>query len=334
MRRRHLNSSVMSWLRCFEAAARAESFTQAATELSLTPSAISQQVRELEDRLGVVLFRRLPRRLVLSEEGVQLRDAVTAAFDDVELALSRLKDRRVSGPLVLSCYSSFALLWLMPRIGAFYRENPQIDLRVSAEFHVLEMATVLREGIDAAIRYDLGEYRDLESTLLLDEYLLPVASQTFLDANPQLRNPSDLDGSMLLHDALAWPGASADAEWRHWLRSAGIDAAPLTQGKQFNMAQLAVEAALNGQGVAIGRLALVLDHIQENRLVPLFGHAVRSPAGYRLVHVSPPQSRVHILAEWLEQETNRFRQYRDDFLPSLDEYPFPAYEEEPEAGPD
>lgn len=304
----------MSWLRCFEAAARAGSFTQAATDLSLTQGAISQQVRELEDRLGVMLFRRLPRQLVLTEEGAQLREVVTTALDQLELALSRLQDRRTDGPLVLSCYSSFALLWLMPRIGAFYREHSQIDLRVSAEFHVLEMATVLKEGIDAAIRYDLGTYRDLESSLLLDEFLLPVASKSFLDAHPGLRTPADLDGTMLLHDAFAWPGAAIDAEWQHWLRSVGVEVPSVAQGRQFNMAQLAVEAALNGQGIAMGRLALVLDHLQEGRLIPLFGHAVCSPAGYRLVHVAHPQPRVDVLAHWLKLETGRFQQHRDDNL--------------------
>ena len=317
MRRRHLNSSVMSWLRCFEAAARARSFTQAASELSLTQGAISQQVRELEDRLGVMLFRRLPRQLVLTEEGEQLREVTTSAFDQVELVLARLQDRRTDGPLVLSCYSSLALLWLIPRIGSFYREHPQIDLRVSAEFHVLEMATVLNEGIDAAIRYGLGEYRDLESTPMLDEYLLPVASPAFLSAHPNLTGVADLDGSVLLHDALAWPGASADAEWRHWLRAAGADDAPLAQGRQFNMAQLAVEAALNGQGIAMGRLALVLEHLQAGRLVPMFGLAVRSPATYSLVHVKQPRPRVDLLIRWLQQECSRFQQYRGEFLSTL-----------------
>jgi len=317
VRRSRLNSSVMSWLRCFEAAARAGSFTQAAAELCLTQGAISQQVRELEERLGVALFRRLPRQVVLTQEGEHLRIAVSSALDQLELALSQVQDRGAEGPVALSCYSSFALLWLMPRIGAFYREHPQIDLQVSAEFHVLEMATVLREGIDAAIRYDLGEYKDLDCTLLLDEYLLPVASPEFVSTHPQLGRPEDLDGSMLLHDASAWPGASADAEWRHWLQETGIDSVALAQGRRFNMAQLAVEAALAGQGVAMGRLALILEHLQEGRLVPLFPEAVRSPASYMMIHVTQPQRRVHVLARWLAQQCEEFRLRRNNYLPTL-----------------
>jgi LysR family transcriptional regulator, glycine cleavage system transcriptional activator len=319
MRRSRLNTSVMSWLRCFEAAARARSFTQAASELCLTQGAISQQVRELEDRLGVPLFRRLPRQLVLTEEGEQLREVVTQSFDDLELALSRLQDRPADGPLALSCYSSFALLWLMPRIGAFYREHPEIDLRVSAEFHALEMATVLNEGIDAAIRYDPGEYRDLEATPLLDEYLLPVASPAFVQAHPRLRGPADLDGSMLLHDAIAWPGVAPDAEWRCWLSAVGIDASDLAHGRLFNLSQLAVAAALDGQGVAMGRVALVLDHLEAGQLVPLFGRAARSPAAYRLVHVAQPHTRVGVFAQWLRDECDSFRQRRDEALPALAE---------------
>lgn len=317
MRRIRLNSSVMSWLRCFEAAATAGSFTKAAADLCLTQSAISQQVRELEDRLGVALFRRLPRQLMLTEEGEQLRVSVTSALDELELALTRLQDRRTEGPVSLSCYSSFALLWLMPRIGTLYRQHPQIDLRVSAEFHVLEMATVLRESIDAAIRYDLGDYKDLESTLLLDEYLLPVASPEFLETHPNLRGPGDLDDAMLLHDARPWPDAASDAEWRHWLAETGHMTIALGQGRRFNMAQLAIEAALAGQGIAMGRLALVLEHLQEGRLVPVFGPAVRSPAAYRLVHVAQPQPRVALLATWLGKACEQFRLHRDDILPGL-----------------
>jgi LysR family transcriptional regulator, glycine cleavage system transcriptional activator len=309
----------MSWLRCFEAAAHARSFTRAASELCLTQGAISQQVRELEERLGRQLFHRLPRQLLLTDEGEQLRVVVTSSFDQLELALAQLKDSGAEGPLALSCYSSFALLWLMPRIGAFYREHPQIDLRVSAEFHALEMATVLSEGIDAAIRYDPGDYRDLVATPLLDEYLLPVASPAFVRAHPRLRSPADLDGSMLLHDAIAWPGIEPDAEWRCWLNAIGVDATGLTQGRRFNLSQLAVAAAIDGQGVAMGRIALVLDHLQGGRLVPLFGRAVRSPAAYRLVHVTRPHSRVDKLAQWLRDECESFLQRRNEVLPTLAE---------------
>lgn len=328
MRRSQLNASVISWLRCFEAAARAGSFTQAAAELRLTQGAISQQVRELEERLGVALFRRLPRQLQLTEEGKQLRDAATGAFDALELALSRLQDSRGEGPLALSCYSSFALLWLMPRIGDFYREHPEIDLRVSAEFHALEMATLLQEKIDAAIRYDLGGYRDLESMPLLDEYLVPVATPAFLRANPGLRGPGNLDGSMLLHDALAWPGIEPEAEWRCWLAEAGVEVPSLSQGRRFNLSQLAVAAALDGQGVAMGRVALVLEHLRAGSLVPLFGLAVRSPAAYRLVHLAQPRPRVGDLARWLRDQCETFAARRDETLRGLvevrDNAPVPA----------
>lgn len=312
MRRRHLNSSVMSWLRCFEAAARVGSFTHAAAELCLTQGAVSQQVRELEERVGFMLFRRLPRQLVLTDEGEQLRQAVTSSFDQLELTLTRLQDQRAYGSMSLSCYSSFALLWLMPRIGAFYRDHPQIDLRVSADFHVLEMSTVLNERIDAAIRYDLGAYRDLDSTVLLDEYLLPVASPSFIRSLPALKSPADLDESILLHDTLAWPGASGEAEWQHWLTSVGVDTMTLTHGRRFNMSQLALEAALTGQGIAMGRLALVFDHLLEGRLVPLFNQFVRSPASYHLVHVTQPQPRVSALANWIQQECQQFKRRRDE----------------------
>jgi len=315
MRRARLNASILSWLRCFEAAARLESFTHAAAELCVTQGAVSQQVRELEDRLGMELFSRTRRQLVLTEAGKQLAEVATQALDDLEGILARLHRQRTEGKLQLSCYSSFALLWLMPRIGCFYRQHPQIDLSVSAEFHAIGKATLLREGIDAAIRYDLGSYPDLESSVVLDEYLLPVASPAFLDSHPELVVPADLDGAMLLHDATAWTNADEGAEWMIWLRATGADVCKIGPGRRFNLFQLALTSALDGQGVAMGRAALVLEHILDGRLKPVFGGiAVPSPAAYRLVHMSKPDQRVGAFGEWLRLQCHEFKTERDKVI--------------------
>lgn len=317
MGRSHLNASVLSWLRCFEAAARCGSFTNAASELFLTQGAISQQVRELERRLGCSLFDRMPRQLKLTREGKALAAVVTRSLDDLEAVLKTLHLEQTRGDLTLSCYSSFALLWLMPRIGAFFRQHPLVDLRVSAEFHALEKATLLREGIDAAIRYDPGRYHDLEATPLLSEYLVPVASPDFVQAHSTLSDPAELDGSLLLHDATAWPGARQEEEWQCWLEAAGVRGLALNRGRRFNLSQLALSAALEGQGIAMGRTALAMEYLGQGRLVPLFPLAVKSPACYHLVSAAQPHGLVATLAQWLRLECAAFEQRRLDALPFL-----------------
>ena len=167
---------------------------------------------------------------------------------------------------------------------------------------------------DAAIRYDLGHYPDLESTVVLDEYLLAVASPAFLDAHPALSTPADLDGAMLLHDATAWPGADEGAEWAVWLQAAGVPESRPAPGRRFNLSQLALSAALAGQGVAIGRAALVLDYLRDGRLQALFGIAVPSPAAYRLVHTAKPNPRVLALGAWLRDQCTEFAIERDKAL--------------------
>jgi LysR family transcriptional regulator, glycine cleavage system transcriptional activator len=314
MKRHQLNASVLAWLRCFEAAARLGNFTRAAAELYLTQGAVSQQIRQLEDRLGYALFHRLGRRIVLTPEGEQLKQTVAIAFEEIEHTLSLLHRNRTEGPMYLSCYPSFALLWLMPRIGGFFRTHPEIDLRVSAEFHAVGQMNMMEEEIDAAVRYDLGQYSDLEVIPLLDEYLLPVASPAFVAAHPELKAPSDLTSPMLLHDANPWAGAEETIEWQTWLKAAGVPTHDFASGKRFNLSQLAISAALAGQGVAMGRSTAVLNDINEGRLVNLFDVAARSPAAYYLVYPPRPNARVQAFADWLRSECEQFARQRAPLL--------------------
>ncbi|WP_119157236.1 LysR substrate-binding domain-containing protein [Caldimonas tepidiphila] len=309
-----LNPSLLAWLRCFEAAARCMSFTKAASELCITQGAVSQQVKQLEEWLQRPLFLRSPRALVLTPEGQWLASVVRESFQAIEGTLAQLRVRPMEGPLALSCAPSFAMGWLTPRLGDFFRRHPEVELRVIGEFHALDRARMARDELGAAVRYDLGDYHDLQASEFLDEWLLPVASPAFMAAHPGLRAPSELRAPMLLHDDNAWDGAGPHEEWAHWLRHAGVALANLEQGHHFNLSQLAVGAALAGQGIAIGRAALVLDELAAGRLVAPFGLPVRSRAAYHFVSPMQPGPQVERVRAWLEAQGAHFRVRRDELL--------------------
>ncbi len=309
-----LSSSVLSWLRCFEASARHCNFTRAAAELCITQGAVSQQVKQLEQWLERPLFIRAPRALVLTPEGERLRFVLRESFQAIESTLTQLRKPREGGPIALSCAPSFAMRWLTPRLGDFFRDHPEVGLRVYGEFHTLDSTRMARDGIDAAVRFDLGVYEDLKAGRFLDEWLLPVASPAFVAAHPELRAPRDLKGAWLLHDVSPWEGADAFAEWDHWLRHAGAAVDNLGAGQCFNLSQLAVGAALAGQGVALGRSALVLEDIAAGRLVELFGIRVRSQASYYFVSAHGQTPQIATVEHWLAAEAMRFDAQRAKVL--------------------
>ncbi len=314
----------MVWLRSFEAAARHASFTRAAAELCVTQGAVSQQVKQLETALGRALFLRGARALALTPEGERLQAVVHDAFRAIDATLAQLR-RPGDAPrtVVLSCSPSFAMGWLTPRLGDFFREHPGIDLKVQGEFHGLDQARMAREGIDAAVRFDLGRYGSLPARRILDEWLLPVASPAFLAAHPRLRTPADLRPAWLLHDASPWDGAGEFEEWRFWLDRAGADLPDLSAGRRFNLSQLALAAAASGQGIALGRAALVLDDLAAGRLVDLFGLRVASAASYFLVTPAVPSASsdtaeggpVAAVAAWLQRQGAAFAAAREPWLP-------------------
>lgn len=309
-----LTASLLAWLRCFEAAARCLNFTRAASELCVTQGAVSQQVKQLEEWMGRPLFLRSPRALVLTPEGVWLAAVLRESFQNLEETLARLRVKPAGGPWKLSCAPSFAMGWLTPRLGDFFRAHPEVELRVVGEFQALDKNRMAQDDVAAAIRYDPGRYTDLQATAFMDEWLLPVASPAFMAAHPGLRTPADLKASMLLHDDNVWDGASPHVEWEQWLAQAGVPIGDLGQGHHFNLSQLAVGAALAGHGVAMGRAALVLDDLQSGRLVAPFGRPIASPAAYQFVE--PPQARPHtaLVRDWLVAQASHFRVKRDEVL--------------------
>jgi len=312
-----LSSSMMVWLRSFDAAARHSSFTRAAAELCISQGAVSQQVKSLETVLGRKLFLRDPRGLLLTSDGRRLYDVVRDAFRTLDAVLVQLQREEDRYEVTLSCSPSFAIGWLTPRLNSFFRENAAIHLKLRGEFQALTQVDLLRQGLDAAVRYDLGNYVDLEARPFLNEWLVPVASPDFLRGHARLRTPADLEPEWLLHDSSPWEGAAEFEEWASWFDEVGSTAPDFAAGRRFNLSQLAQAAAVVGQGVAMGRLALVFDDLVSGRLVPLFGKCIPSVASYYLVTTGMPKGRILVVEAWLRNEADAFRHACAKQLPQL-----------------
>ncbi|MGT2490473.1 LysR family transcriptional regulator [Cupriavidus basilensis] len=206
----------------FRASARHCNFTHAATELCVTQGAVSQQVKRLEQWLDRPLFLRTPRALVLTPEGERLRFVLRESFQAIEGTPHPVAQAARGRPDRVELRAVVRHALADPRLGDFFRDHPEVGLRVYGEFHALDRTRMVREGIDAAVRFvTWAAMTTSRPRLFLDEWLLPVASPGFLAAHPDLRGPQDLKGARLLHDASPWDGAQAFEEWRHWLRGGG-----------------------------------------------------------------------------------------------------------------
>ncbi len=282
-------------LRAFEAAARHLSFTRAAEELHVTQTAISHQIRALEEHLGIRLFRRLPRGLVLTSEAQLFLPPVRAAFEQIAAATRRIAREEAGGVLTVSALPSFAAKWLVPRIGRFRTAHPEIDLRISA---TLELADFARDDVDVAIRCGRGDYPGLRVDRLFGETLSPVCSPALLERPPGLAAPRDLRHHTLLHDNDDLDG------WRVWLELAGVEGIDPTRGLSFGDASMMLQAAIDGQGVALGRSALAAADIAAGRLVRPFELSRPFRFAYWLVcpQTSAERPKVAAFRGWLLEE--------------------------------
>lgn len=280
-------------LRAFEAGARLLSFTRAANELCVTQAAISHQVRQLEDWLGVRLFVRRGHTLALTPEGAAYLPELTEAMDRMAAATLRLR-RRVDGPLRLTVLPSFAMCWLVPRLGRFRALHPQIDLRLTT---TAELWNFTSEGFDLAIRSGLGRWQGLRADLLARESLSPVCSPALAAGPPPLREPADLRRLTLLHD-------TPRDGWARWLAHAGIAGVDATAGVAFDDAGLVLQAAAQGQGIALGRLTLAAGALQAGRLVQPFAIALPNDYSYWLAYPRLALERPEAVAfrNWLLAE--------------------------------
>jgi LysR family transcriptional regulator, glycine cleavage system transcriptional activator len=291
----HLNA-----LRAFEAAARHLSFAKAADELSVTPAAISQQVATLEGTLQVPLFKRLPRGVVLTEAAQAMLPELRDGFDLLAAGLSRARERIARRHLVVSLTPSVAAKWLMPRLERFTTRHPQIDVRLDTTTRLVDFA---REEVDLALRYGAGKWPGLAVERLLQEEVFPVCSPKLVRGAKALRTPADLRHHTLIHDA-SMPARAGFPQWRVWLHAAGAGHVDASRGLQLDASMLAVQAAIDGQGVALGRSVLVSDDLSSGRLVRPFALAVPLRFGYYVVHPRKPAARdaVDAFKAWLHAE--------------------------------
>lgn len=283
-------------VRYFEAAARHLSFTKAAQELHVTHSAISHQIKALEEWLGMPLFRRLNRSIVLTEAGQTYMRPVREALEKLGEASRLLRAREQTGTLTVSTMSSFAAKWLVPRLGAFRRQHPGVDVRISTTARLVDFA---REDVDVAIRVGRGNWPGLRIDRLMRENLFPVCSPDLLKAGPPLRQPGDLLKHSLLHD-FDW----SEDLWARWLKVAGVDAGNVKPALTFNQSDLMIQAAMNGLGVALTQEALVRDDLASGRLVKPFD--IDMPIDWAYYLVAPEsmadRPKVRAFRDWLLAE--------------------------------
>jgi LysR family transcriptional regulator, glycine cleavage system transcriptional activator len=266
----------LNGLRAFEVAARHLSFTNAAAELNVTQTAISHQIRRLEQELGVRLFVRQNRALTLTTEARDYLPGVRAAFNDLRLATDRLLRKDNDHVLTVSTLASLAAKWLLPRLSRFQEEHPGIDVRITTSTSLVDFKS---GDVDAAIRYGRGQWPGLRADWLMADQLFPVCSPALVTGAKPLRCPEDLADQTLLHSSGGY-----DDDWRLWLTAAGLPPDMSRQpGLTFDLIFMTVQAAIDGIGVAMGRTSYVEADIAKGRLVVPFKIALPADAGFYLV---------------------------------------------------
>lgn len=290
-------------VRAFEAAARHLSFNKAAAELHVTAAAVSQQVRGLEEWLGVVLFRRLPRGVRLTDAGQGYWRRVSAVLDELADATRLVRREDGSAALTVSTMPSFAARWLIPRLGRFSARHPGIDVRVVASSDLVDFT---RDDVDVAVRFGPGNYPGLRVDLLMGEEIFVVCSPALRDGPHPLREPLDLRFHTLLHD-LPDPRAMHDLNWAEWLAAVGVHDVDPSRGPRFTYTHMSLQAAAAGQGVALGTSALIADDLATGRLVRPFAASVRSPFSYYVVcpRGTADRPRVAAFRTWMMEEVAR-----------------------------
>ncbi len=281
-------------LKAFEAAARHESFTRAAEELHVTQGAVSHQVKALENELGLKLFSRERQRLVITEAGRIYLEVVRDALDRIAVGTERLLQRQSTGVLTVSTSPNFASKWLVHRLQRFAEAHPAIDLRISASLHHIDFAS---EDVDVAIRHGDGTPLGLHVTRLCTEELIPVCSPKLLLGKMAIRAPSDLAKHRLLH-------INDRKDWARWCEMAGLANADVSRGPILNQASMALDAAVDGQGIALARSALAAWDLISGRLVRPFTLSLPVPYAYWIVcpKATSKLPKVVALRDWLLAE--------------------------------
>jgi LysR family glycine cleavage system transcriptional activator len=295
-------------LRTLEAAARHLNFTRAADELGLTPAAVSHQIKEIEDQLGLVLFTRTSRTIRLTEAGTVLFEASTDALDLLGRAVSRAqKLTRGTALLKVTLDAQFASKWLMRRVDDFRKHHPNIELRFDIAYEVRDFEL---DDIDVGIRFGAGKYPGLRAHRLFDNILIPVCSPSLLTSGPPLREPRDLFNHTLAHiewsrQGVTWPN------WRMWMAAAGVNDFDDSRTVVFGNSTDAVQAALDGNAVALADFAMVANDLSQGRLVQPFELGLRVAPEFAYFLVYPESAaddpRIVGFREWILEEVAKTR---------------------------
>jgi len=296
----HLNA-----LRAFEASARHQSFSLAAQELNVTPAAVGQLVRTLEDWLGSPLFVRSTSgraRLVTTEVAEQALPDIRAGLERLAVGLERLRSGSAGGVLTVTVSPAFAAKWLLPRIERFQAAWPETDLRLDTS---LKPVDFVAQRIDVGVRYGRGQWPGLAAEKLMDEEVYPVCAPALL-ATATLQAPGDLRGQVLIHDQSV-DTSTGFASWQAWLRHAGVQGVPTDRGLRINNSVAVLQAAIDGQGVALARSVMAHDDLAAGRLVRLFPQVrLESALAYYVVYRPEciAQPKVAAFRDWLLREAH------------------------------
>lgn len=275
----HLNA-----LRAFEASARHQSFSAAAAELNVTPAAVGQLVRTLEDWLGAPLFARAPSgkaRLLPTDAAQRALPEIRAGFDRLALGVERLKEGASSGVLTVTVSPAFAAKWLLPRLDKFQGLCPETDVRLDTS---LKPVDFVAQGIDIGVRYGTGNWPGLAAEKLMDEEVYPVCSPGLLRRNSVLRQPNGLAGQTLIHD-LSMDSHQGFPTWEAWMHKAGLEPLSNKPGLRINNSAAVLQAAIEGHGVALARSVMARDDLTAGRLIRLYPEVrFQSSLAYYIVY--------------------------------------------------
>lgn len=289
-------------LRAFEAAGRHLSFTKAATELNVTPAAISHQIKALEAWIGAPLFHRRSRALRLTSAGQEALSTLSLGFDTLAQAVHQMRASVESGVLTISVSPSFGALWLTPRLEDFRRLQPSIDIRLDGTDR---LADLMRDDVDVALRYGPGGYKGARVDRLFGQVNTPVCSPALLTGENALRRPSDLSRHVLLH--IEWK--DSEASWRMWLLAAGLRNIDPTRGPRFSLESMALQAALDGQGVALIGDKLAADHLAAGALVRPFDPNLNTPLSFSYYLLSAEtradEPKIAAFRDWVLDQARR-----------------------------
>ena len=296
------------YLRAFEAVARHLNFRAAADEMALTQSAVSRQIQALEDEVGVPLFLRHTRAVELTSAGAQLLLSVQQALPRIDGAVCQIRQSAGRKTVALTTFASFASMWLIPRLEAFQREHPDIDIRIDASDVAVDLDIA---DVDLALRYGPGESMPHGAVRLFGEHLTPVASPWLLKSNPPVKKPEDIARFTLIEAGDAHRTHLEWLTWRRWFEDNGLAKAQPRRWLYFNYAYQMVQAALAGQGVVLARSALVAESLASGDLVEVLPQQrMDSPMAYWLLLAprSAARPEIRAFADWLQQQAEKTRE--------------------------